>query len=214
MAQSTQDLASSESARAERARAVRNEDDIIVLRDVTWADYQRLLEIRGDRSVPRLSYLEGALELMSPSHSHDFIKSSVGRLVEAWCVTAGIEFTPVGSWTLENKQAERGVEPDECYCLGDNAALEKPERPDLAIEVVWTSGRISKLEIYRKLGVPEVWIWKNDAIAVYTLRGEHYQTIPSSELLPKLDLAELLEFVSIRPVSRAVREYRARLAGK
>jgi hypothetical protein len=32
-------------------------DDIIVLRDATWADYQRLLEMRGERPVPRLTYV-------------------------------------------------------------------------------------------------------------------------------------------------------------
>jgi hypothetical protein len=51
---------------------------------------------------------------------------------------------------LEDKQVERGVEPDECYVLGDVA---EPARPDLAIEVVWSSGGINELEIYRKLGV-------------------------------------------------------------
>ena len=55
-------------------------DDIIVLRDVTWADYQRLLEIRGERPVPRLTYLEGALELMTPSRPHESLKSMIGCL--------------------------------------------------------------------------------------------------------------------------------------
>lgn len=43
------------------------EDKIIILRGATWADYQRLLEMRGDRSAPRIAYLEGELEIMSPS---------------------------------------------------------------------------------------------------------------------------------------------------
>jgi len=38
------------------------EDKIVVLYDATWADYQRLLELRGDHSAPRIAYLEGALE--------------------------------------------------------------------------------------------------------------------------------------------------------
>jgi hypothetical protein len=31
-----------------------------------------------------------------------------------------------------------------------------PQVPDIAIEVVWTSGGIDKLEVYRGLDVPEV----------------------------------------------------------
>src|SRR5690606_33605516 len=59
-----------------------HEDHYVHLRGVTWADYLRLLEVRGDRSVPRLTYLEGTLEIMSPSLTHELIKSYIGRLVE------------------------------------------------------------------------------------------------------------------------------------
>src|SRR5216683_198276 len=58
------------------------EDKIVVLYDATWADYQRLMEMRGDKSVPRLAYLEGALEIMTPSRPHESLKSMIGRLVE------------------------------------------------------------------------------------------------------------------------------------
>jgi len=190
----------------------RGHDNIIVLQGVSWADYQRLLEIRGERAVPRFTYLEGILELMSRSQTHDFIKSSLGCLVEAWCFVNGVDFTPVGSWTLESEEAERGVEPDECYCLGENAVREEPDRPDLAIEVIYKSGSISKLEVYRKLQVPEVWIWQKGAVTVHALRGEQYEAVPRSEQLPGLDVEELLRFVQIRPVSRAVREYQAALS--
>jgi Uma2 family endonuclease len=183
-------------------------DDIIVLREVTWADYQRLLEIRGERPVPRLTYLEGALELMTPSRPHESLKSMIGCLVEAWCLEKGVGITPYGSWTLESKEANRGVEPDECYVLGDVA---EPERCDLAIEVVWSRGGLNKLEVYRKLGVREVWIWKAGSIEVFALRGEEYVPIQRSETLPGIDLPVLLRFVDVRPMTRAVTEYRAAL---
>ncbi|HEU5074116.1 MAG TPA: Uma2 family endonuclease [Polyangiaceae bacterium] len=186
------------------------QDSIVVLRGATWADFQRVLELKGDSSVPRVAYLEGVLELMSPSQSHEAAKSRIGRLVEAWCVEKGVDITPYGSWTHENKETPRGIEPDECYVLGDTA---EPERCDLAIEVIWTSGSIDKLDIYRKLQVREVWFWKRGAISVHKLVGEQYQPIAASELLAGIDLVELLEFIDVRPMTRAVREYRARLAG-
>lgn len=181
-------------------------DDIVVLRDATWGDYQRLLEIRGERPVPRLTYLEGTLELMTPSRYHESLKSMIGRLVEAWCLERGVAITPYGSWTIENKDADRGVEPDECYVLGD---VESPDRPDLAIEVVWSRGGIDKLEVYRKLGVKEVWIWKAGSLNVYALRESTYAPLERSELLPGLDHAHLLTFVDLKPMTRAVTEYRA-----
>src|SRR5687767_14988356 len=113
----------------------RHEDNIVVLSGVTWADYQRILEIRGDHSGPRIQYLEGTLEIMSPSYHHEGIKGLIGRLVEAWCLEQGIEFMTVGSWTLEDKALERGAEPDECYVFGEVSLDEEPKRPHLAIEV-------------------------------------------------------------------------------
>jgi Uma2 family endonuclease len=186
-------------------------ENVIVLNGVSWGDYQRLLEIRGERSVPRFTYCEGVLELMSPSRYHEHVKSSLGCLLEAWCIARGVEFTPYGSWTLESKEAERGVEPDECYCLGETAALDEPEHPDLAIEVIYTSGSISKLDVYRKLRVPEVWTWKNERLAIHTLAGDHYETAERSRLLPELDVAQLASFALRRPVSEALRAYRAAL---
>ena len=84
----------------------------------------------------------------------------LGRLVEAWCLERGVDITPYGSWTHESKEGARGAEPDECYVLGDDPA---PLRCDLAIEVVWSHGGIDKLQIYQKLGVREVWVWRRAA---------------------------------------------------
>lgn len=185
------------------------EDHFVVLRDASWADYERMLALRGEGSVPRLTYLEGTLEIMSPSRSHESIKSVIGCLVEAWCLEHDVEFSPYGSWTLKDEAEERGAEPDECYVFGLDT---DPERPDLAIEVVWTSGRIDKLEVYRKLGVREVWYWQKGRITPYVLRGARYRAAKRSKALPKLDLDELSRFVDLAPpVSAALRAYRAAL---
>ena len=60
------------------------DDHIVLLPGATWADFERTLEMRGDRPVPRLAYLEGVLQLMSPSCEHEYLKSTIGRLLEAW----------------------------------------------------------------------------------------------------------------------------------
>lgn len=183
-------------------------DATIVLTGATWADYQRMLELRGGRPTPRVTYLQGALQLASPSRRHDYVKSMLGCLLEAWCFERGVDVTPYGSWTLESKESYRGAEPDECYVLGP---VDDPQRPDLAIEVVVTSGGIDKLEVYRKLGVREVWFWQEGALRLHHLQGERYAPVAESQLLPGIDLAQLLRFVDVRPMTRAVREYRAEL---
>jgi Uma2 family endonuclease len=180
--------------------------DHIVLLDATWSDYQRFLELRGQRAVPRLSYLDGVVELTRPSREHESLKSRIGRLVEVWCLERGVEFQALGSWTLENKEKARGLEPDECYIFG---AGEEQSRPDLAIEVIWTSGGLDKLEIYRALGVQELWFWRRGALVAYALRGAAYQEVAESEVLPGIDLAALASFLDRPTTSQCMRDYRA-----
>jgi Uma2 family endonuclease len=182
------------------------EDRVVLLENATWADYQRLLEMRGDRSAPRISYLEGVVEIMSPSLPHESLKSRIGRLVEVWCLETGIEFNAYGSWTLERKEEQRGAEPDECYVFGGKP---NPTRPDLAIEVVWTSGRLDKLDIYFRLQVREVWFWRRGRLTIHALRGDVYEEIASSEVLPGIDLVLLASYLDRPTDSQAIREYRA-----
>lgn len=196
-----------------RALALREHDDtpnadsIIVLHDVTWEDYERLLEIRGDKSAPRINYLEGELEIMSPSKDHEQIKSFIGRLLEAWCIDRGIEVTPFGSWTLKEQKQDRGAEADECYIFG----TEPRERPHLAIEVEWTRGSIDKLRIYEKLGVDEVWTWRKGVIQVYVLVGEKFAKAERSRLVPDLDLGLLTSMLDRDTLTQAVRDFRRAL---
>jgi Uma2 family endonuclease len=171
---------------------------------VSWDDYERLLVMRGDHSAPRIAYLEGEVEIMSPSQTHESIKSVIGRLVETYCLERDIVFSTYGSWTLKDKARNRGAEPDECYVFGTEAA----ERPHLAIEVVWNHRRIDKLEIYRQLGVAEVWYWRQGLIQPYCLRGERYEAVNESQVLPGLDLALLMRFIEEPTTSQAIHGYR------
>ena len=183
------------------------DDHIVRLAGFRWQDYQRLLEIRGDRSGPRIAYLDGEVEIMSPSRTHEAIKSILGRLIEVYCIENDIRFTTLGSWTLEAADRSRGVDPDECYQFGTTGDA----RPQLAIEVVWTSGGIDKLEIYRKLGVGEVWFWRRGRLQPWCLRGDHYVSTLTSEVLPGLDLGLLTRFLDSPTTYDAIRGYKQAL---
>lgn len=188
--------------------APNREDHFVHLRGATWADFERVLEIRGEHSAPRISYLDGTLEIMSPSKPHEGIKSMIGCLVEVWCLENEITFSTYGSWTLKDELKESGAEPDECYVFGRDASA---ERPHLAIEVVWTSGGLDKLEIYRRLGVAEVWNWERGRLEVAVLRGERYELVPESTVLPGIDLDELASYIERPTTSDAIRGYQAAL---
>src|SRR5689334_6089033 len=69
------------------------EDHFVHLRGVSWSDYERLLKVRGERSVPRLAYEKGVVELMSPSYEHESLAFWIGHLAEVWCDEHDIEFS-------------------------------------------------------------------------------------------------------------------------
>jgi Uma2 family endonuclease len=184
-----------------------DEDQRIFLRGITWSEYEVLLAVKGERAGVRMAYLKGDLELMTPSISHESINTMIGRLLEAYAEERGIDLNGYGSWTIRSAPKERGVEPDKCYIVG----VERKEAPDLAIEVVWTHGGLDKLEIYRGLGVGEVWMWKDGALAVFVLDDGSYQRVERSRLLPDLDLALMTSFLDRDSQTQAVRAFRAAL---
>lgn len=187
-----------------------HEDHIVVLRNVSWADYERIDALREDKAVPRLHYAEGVLEIMSPSNEHEQRASRIGCLVEVYCLEAGIDFETLGSWTLKDEALKRGVEADECYVFGP---AREATRPDLAIEVVWRSGGLGKLATYRALRVREVWYWRRGIITPYVLRDDAYVAAERSEALPGIDLAQLASFLDHPTTSAAIRAYRDALRG-
>lgn len=184
--------------------ATTDADHIVVLHDVSWEDYERLLEIRGDHAAPRISYLEGEVEIMSPSEDHEGIKSYIGHLLEMWCADREIHFRPVGSWTVKDQSKKRGAEADECYVFGK----EKRNRPHLAIEVEWTRGGLDKLAIYEKLGVDEVWFWRKGVIEVYVLTEGQFARAERSKFVPDLDLKVLASVLDRDSLTDAIRDFR------
>lgn len=185
-------------------------DHRVRLHGVTWADFEAFMAIRGDAPVPRVAYLRGELELMSPSRHHEHLKSWIGSLVETYAEVFDIDISSYGSWLLKNAPLERGAEPDECYIFG---ADQSKDAPDLAIEIIWTSGGLDELELYRGLGIGELWFWRNDAIEVFLLGDDGYVPSARSALLPDLDFALLLSFLDAPSMTRAKRAYAEALRG-
>lgn len=184
-------------------------DQRIVLRDVSWEQYEALLALFGDDPPGiRMAYLEGALEIMSPSRKHETIKKVVARLVELYAIERGISLTGLGSTTFRRAAKERGVEPDECYCVGEDK-----EFPDIAFEVVLTSGGVNRLAIYEGLGVAEVWLWRNGNFEIYRLGPTGYERRERSGLLPELDFAQLVPLVEMQDQTRALQTFRDALRG-
>jgi len=108
--------------------------------------------------------------------------------------------------TLREKPKDRGVELDEGHEIDGPKAF-----PDFAIELVWTSGGLDKLEIYRAFGVRAVWIGCDGRIEVHALKGDAYQGIAASEIPSDLGLGAVATLATRPGQTGAVRELRASL---
>jgi Uma2 family endonuclease len=198
-------------------QALQNQDaeDRYITDGVSWHDYEAVLAKRDDSPGCRVIYLDGVLEIVAPSRRHESGKTRIGTLLEIYFLETDTEYFPLGSATFRLQEQRGGAEPDESYCL----SAEK-EFPDLAIEVVLTSGGINRLEVYRRLGIREVWFWQNDRFSLYHLREASpaqfahtygYEALTRSELLPELDIEFLAECVRHTNPLTATREFRKRL---
>ncbi|AFZ22495.1 hypothetical protein Cylst_0118 [Cylindrospermum stagnale PCC 7417] len=173
---------------------------------VSWESYEALLNDLGDSLQYRVTYLDGVIELVSPNYRHERNKTIIGSLLEAYFQEKRIRYFPLGSTTFRKQTKKGGVEPDESYCIGT-----EKEFPDLAIEVIITSGGIDKLEVYKRLGVKEVWFFQNNQFKIYHLCGDSYEQVAKSELLPNLDLTILAQYAIADDPLDAALEFREKV---
>ncbi len=172
--------------------------------DRNWQQFKAIEALMAEIPGLRISYLDGYIEFMTISEQHELIKTAIATLLEAYFFYMKIEYVPVGSATRASEAKSASFEPDESYYLS-----EKREHLDLAIEVVITSGSSKKLEKYRRFNITEVWFWENDRLFLYRLRGDDYESIPHSELLPKLDIDLLVRCVLLPSRLEAMTEFMA-----
>ena len=184
-------------------RAVETAESRFVLRGVPWKVYECLRECADNYHV-RMTYDEGTLELMSPSPTHERVKSLLRQLLETFTVELRIPRQSLGSTTWKREEKLKGLEADECYYILNHARIRDVEEinldvdppPDLALEVEVTRSAVKRLEIYAALGVPEVWRWRKGALQAYALKPDgKYDAIEMSLNLPMLRVKELEAFL-------------------
>lgn len=179
----------------------------VVYNGISWERYLAIdRELGEDRSSPRLYYLNGELEIMTVSNEHERIQRIVSFLVDEYFSREDIHVRPTGHATLRLKEA--GAEPDDAWCLRETEGL-----PDIVFEVALTSGGLRKLDVYQRLGIPEVWIWRKGKLTFYELRQDAsgYDRRELSPRVPGLDLALLYRCVAMENWISARRAIRAGL---
>ncbi|WP_035992094.1 Uma2 family endonuclease [Leptolyngbya sp. KIOST-1] len=182
----------------------------LLFEGLTWREFKAVEQLLA-RPGYRLSFLDGVLEIRRrPGEPHETVKKRIAALLELYLLMAGFDFTPTGSMTLESEGGAVKREADESYKLAPGR-----DRPDLAIEVVFSTGGINKLEAYRRLKIQEVWFWEDGVLEVYHLRGPNnalrYEKVDTSEAVSGLDLALLQRCINMVNHVEAVKTFQRSL---
>jgi len=192
----------------------------VVRMPATWENYQSLCQQRGDGSIPRIKYRTGEVLLMSPLPKHGRDASLIADMIKVLLDYNGREydaFTPV---TMELPE-ESGIEPDYCFYIDNWEAVSGKERidwridppPDLVLEIDVTS--YSDVNDYLPYRVPEVWLFRQNQLAIYQLQTTEYSLSTHSRYFPDIQLQELIikyrQIAYERNTSTAIRQLRQSL---
>jgi Uma2 family endonuclease len=170
----------------------------VIIKNISWHEFEAVLEELGDRRAARLAYDNGILEIMTPLPEHEDNKEIIGDLVKALLEELDIEFRSLGSTTFKNRKMAQGVEPDQCFYIQNEAAIRGKKRidltvdppPDLGLEVDVPSR--THPSIYQALRVPELWRFDRGKLQINILRSGNYVESEDSPNFPEMPLIEVI----------------------
>ena len=182
------------------------EGAILVLQDVSWEDYEQLVDdLAEDRPAVRVSYDAGRLEIMSPHSGHEEYIRFIERIIHALGDALDLNVEPRGATTWKKRRDRKGAEGDSCYYVANstriignhNLDVNVDPPPDLVVEIDATNESLTKFPIYAAFGVPEIWRYdaKHSRILMYELRDRSYVEIASSRSFPILTPKALADFI-------------------
>lgn len=176
----------------------------MILSNISWETYERLLADHEDSSAPRFTYDREMLEIMSPNPEHEEANRQLAQVVLILAEERSISIRGFGSTTFKREDLERGFESDSCFYIQNEGRVRGKKRldltvdppPDLVIEVDITSPSLAKFPIYARLGVPEVWRYDGETLSIHRLTEDAgYAEIQRSAVLPLLTADAITRFM-------------------
>lgn len=179
----------------------------LTLRNISWEEYEELLEDVGEAAGLRISYGDGTLRIMTLSTEYEIYVRFLERLVAVIQLRLRLTMRSVGSSTMKKAKKRKGLEPDASFYIQTAAAVgnklhidfaEDPP-PDIAVEIDVHHDSRDRFPIYAALGIPELWRFDGKELIVYRLDANQYVSQESSIALPFLSGPLLTGFLSRIP---------------
>jgi Uma2 family endonuclease len=174
------------------ASAISSPEQLVILDRVTWETYERLITEHGERCGTRFTYDEGVLQIMVVSSRHERPNRTLATLVEVLAEEWGVDIARLGSMTFKRKDLQKGFEPDSCFYIQHAEAIHGKQQidiavdppPDLSIEVDITRGSLNRFPIFAAVGIPEVWRFDGNSVAIFRLKSGGYVEVANSLAFP------------------------------
>jgi Uma2 family endonuclease len=193
----------------------------IQLNEVSWPEFEAILDELGDKRASRIIYNRGFLEIRMPLPKHEKAKVLIGDMVKILLEELNIDNECFGSSTFKRQDMQTGIEPDDCFYIENSVRMIGKDRvdltvdppPDLAIEVDVTSS--TGLDAYQALGVPELWRFEDGCLMIDSLRDGVYRRAVASQYFPGFpivdEVARICELAQNEGRSAALRAFRQRV---
>ncbi len=175
----------------------------VVIRNVSWETFERLLADHQDSSGVRLYYDNGMLEIKVPSAKHEKPNRALAQLIEVLAEEMNLDIERLGSTTFKRDDLLKGFEPDSSFYIQNAEAIAGKDTidlaidppPDLVIEVDITSESLNKFPIFAGVGVPEVWRYDEGKVTIYKLEGDSYVKAEYSPSFPPMTSEMVTRFL-------------------
>jgi len=183
------------------------ENASLAFHDVSWDEYEELLQQVGDAPGLRINFDSGSLDVMTISAEHEKYALFINSLIAGIRLRLRMNILAFGSATMRKPRRSAGREPDASFyvqtapLIGNKVQLdfEADPPPDIVVEIDIHHDSRSRFPVYARLGVPEIWRYGGEAMAIYHLseegEGQQYVEAGASTALPMLTARLLTEMI-------------------
>lgn len=173
------------------------------LEDISWDEYEQLLDQLRDWPGMRVTYDRGRVEIMSPSFQHEKFIACISGMGRILAEEMGIVVEAAGTTTYKQESLLKGSEGDESFYVEHaNAIIGKDEidldidpPPDIVVEVDISNDSFGKFPIYAAFLVPEIWRYDGKRVRIYHLVNQTYKECDASLSFPFLSAQAMTNFL-------------------
>lgn len=157
---------------------------------MSWNDFLRVVDARGDRALPRLKYFDGILYAAMPETEHSELDSLLYDFIVALLRQQRQQgkrglYRKGSAKDLKREEPRVWVQADHWFWL-ENVQTGSEIQPDIVTEVDVTSP--TDPNTYAPLAVPEVWIVRKRQLRLYSFVDDAYQPVALSQFFPDMDV--------------------------